>query len=236
MHAHLRTGYDAGELRFLEIGVDIKLVHRHQRSQTLADRHQIAILYREIANNAVIRRLQNREGQIAGRLVAGQLQRTDGAFRLLTLGAQELHIGLGRGDGGIAGHNIRLGLIERDLRIIGRGNRADILCLQLACALLGDFRTTKGCIQRALLGNGLLERRFAADDLRIDTLQRQFLGADLRFGLVERDTIIAVVKRHQRVARLDFLVLDHVHPGDVTGNLRRDDRDVTFDIGVVRRH
>lgn len=107
---------------------------------------------------------------------------------------------------------------------------------RLAGALLGDFRAAKGGIQRTLLGNGLFLRGFAADDLRVDTLQRQFLGADLGFGLFKSDAIIAIIKRHQRVTRLDFLVLDHVHLGDVTRNLRRYDGDITFDIGVIRRH
>ena len=172
MHANLRTRNHARKLRFLEIGVDIKLVHRHQRCQTLADRNQIAVLNRQITDDAVIGRLQNREGQVTGGLVTGKLQRTDGAFGLLALGAQEFDIGLCRRNRRLACDNIRLGLIERNLGAIGSGNRADILRLQFSGAFLGDFRAAKGRIQCALLGNGLLKRCFAADDLRINALQR----------------------------------------------------------------
>ncbi len=45
-----------GDLGFLEIGIDVELVDRHKCCEPLAGGDEIAILYREIADDAVIGR------------------------------------------------------------------------------------------------------------------------------------------------------------------------------------
>ena len=62
---HRLAGPEAGELRLLEIGVDIDVVERHQARQPLAGLHVVADLHGAVADDAVDRRADDGEGQIA---------------------------------------------------------------------------------------------------------------------------------------------------------------------------
>ena len=59
------AGLEPRELRLLEIGVDIDVRQRHQARQPLAGLHEIADLHRAVADDAVDRRADDGEGQIA---------------------------------------------------------------------------------------------------------------------------------------------------------------------------
>ena len=93
---------DVGELGLLEIGVDIGGVERHQRHQARARLHEVADLGRLVADDAVERRDDAGERQIALRLGERGHQFAALARRLVALGLQDVEIGFGafqRGDG-----------------------------------------------------------------------------------------------------------------------------------------
>ncbi|MNY83731.1 hypothetical protein D3C86_2267060 [compost metagenome] len=66
-------------------------------------------------------------------------------------------------------------------------------------------------------------------------MQRELFGIERSHGLIEGELVVAVVQRGQNVAGLDLLVGNDVHLGDIAGNLRRDRRDIAFDVSVVGR-
>ncbi len=82
MDLDLRAGDQMGDLRLLEVGVDIELVDRHERGQSLASGNEVTDLDGDVADDAVIGRLQDGEAEVAVGLVTGKFERADLAFRL----------------------------------------------------------------------------------------------------------------------------------------------------------
>lgn len=224
------------DLRFLEVGVDIELTHRNERHQALAGRNEIAFLDRAVTDNAVIRRFEHGEGEVAGGFVARDLKRADRAFGLSALGLKNGDVGMRNRDVGVAAGQIGLRLVKGDIGVVEIGSRADRLRLKLALALLGDLGAANGRFECHLLRPRLHEAGIGAFDLCVDALQRKLFGGDLGLGQVEGVLIVAVIKRGEHVARFDFLVGDHIHLRDVARDLRRNRCDIALDIGVVGRH
>lgn len=86
---------DVGELGFLEIRIDIKLVDRHERRDLLAGGNEVALLAGKIADHTVERRAQARKRKIACSLIAGKFQRFSRACRFIILRFENGNIGLG---------------------------------------------------------------------------------------------------------------------------------------------
>ncbi len=68
------TGLQARELRFLEIGIDVDAIERHQAGEALAGLDVIADLHGAIADDAVDRRADLGKGKIALGLGLRRLQ------------------------------------------------------------------------------------------------------------------------------------------------------------------
>ena len=98
----LLTGMDLAELRFLEIGVDIDAVHRHQREQPHARLRVLPEFDRAVADDAVERRADLGEREVALGLLLGIDQFGAGALRLELLRLQHVEIRLGAGERGFA--------------------------------------------------------------------------------------------------------------------------------------
>lgn len=191
---------------------------------------------RAVTHDTIIGCLEDREAQVAGGLVPRDFECPDRPFSLPALRLQQGNIRLCRGNIGVAGDEVGVGLVERDIGGIDVGGGASRLRFQLGRAALGDLRATHRCLQCHLLGLRLGKRGLCPYDLRVDGLQCKFLCINLRLSLVECVLVIAVVQCQQYVASLDLLVGNHVDLGHIAGNLGRDDRHVTADIGIVGRH
>ena len=85
------------------------------------------------------------------------------------------------------------------------------------------------------IGRALLDDRLLQGDLRVEIAHRRFSRGDVCLGLAERGAKIAIVDLRQQLAGRHRLVVVDQHLRDVAGDLRRDDRRVGFDIGVVGR-
>jgi len=85
------------------------------------------------------------------------------------------------------------------------------------------------------IGRALLDDRLLQGDLRLEIAHRRFSRGNVCLGLAERRAKIAIVDLRQQLAGRHRLVVVHQHLRDVAGNLRRDDRGIGFDIGVVGR-
>ena len=82
------------ELGFLEVGVDVDRVERHQARQPLAGLHVVAGLHRAVADHAVDRRADVGERQIALGLGERGLEFVERTDRFLLLALEHVDIGL----------------------------------------------------------------------------------------------------------------------------------------------
>jgi hypothetical protein len=140
------------------------------------------------------------------------------------------------------GDQPRLALLQ--LRALCTQSRIGLLgALHRAGARLHQFVIAGAFFSRKLqigfcgvdLGRLLLDQRLLQFDLRFEVLHRGFRRGDVGAGLVQRGLEITVVDPRQHLTVLDRLVVRDQHIGDVAGNLRRDDRGIGFDIGVIGR-
>ena len=141
-----------------------------------------------------------------------------------------------RGDLRVGADKRGLGLVERGLGVVQLRLRADMGLEQLrgthlrhaphcrpqpdrrvfcACAWLSEARAASVC---ASMRSSVLLKR-----------------GDLRLGLGDRNLVVAVIDDQQRIAGLHLLVLGHLDLVDIAGDLRRNERHVGLDIGVVGR-
>ncbi|OWK18823.1 hypothetical protein AJ88_02295 [Mesorhizobium amorphae CCBAU 01583] len=161
------------------------------------------------------------------------MQRGQRAGRFGALRLEHADIGLRRRDLGVGTDKRGLGLIEGGLGVVELRLRADMRLQQLRRALLG----ATGIVGRGLIGGllrlSLLERGLCSLGLRVYAVERLAQGGDLRLSLGYGYLVVAGIDRQQRVAGLDLLVLVHLDLVDIAGNLRRDERHVGLDIGVV---
>ncbi|CAD5251153.1 hypothetical protein BOSE21B_10914 [Bosea sp. 21B] len=222
-------------LRLLEVGVDIDLVERDDRHQALAGADEVAELHVGVGDEAVDRRRDRHEGEVARRLVLGDLELVDLAGGLDALRLQHLNIGLRLHDAGLGAGERGDGLVacggggvERRLRAIGLGGEV-VGAVEIGGGA-GD-----GGLGRNLLRLGLLQAGAGSLDLRVDARERGLGGGALGLGALQRDALVAIVELDQRLAGLDLLVLRHRDRGDVGGQLGRDRRHFGADIGVVGR-
>ena len=245
----LLPGPDVGELGLLEVGVDVRIVQRHERHQPGSRLHELPDLGRLVADDPVEGSDHAREREIAFRHDQSRNEFVALARSLVFLGLEHIEIGLGafqrRGRRGLA----RLGGGKRGGGAIAVGGRL------LEALLRAEIRLRKfvGAVvfQRGALDVGLralLLRRRGGDlrlglgddralgvDLPGEAGDGRVLGADARSGRVDRVLIVAVVDRGEQVALVDDLIVDDRNRGQMTHRLGGDDRSVGADVGVVGR-
>ena len=245
----LLSGADRVELGLLEIGVDVGRLHRHDRQQPRARHRVLADHRRLVADDAVERRADFGEREIAFGLGLGGDEFAAHALGLGLLGLEHLGGVLGageRGDGGGLGGERRgerrggagaVGgrLFEALLRAESDvGEFLRTVEFERGALFVGDGAFRLG-VGRGDLGRGLVDRRVLRLDLPAEAGDRRVLGGDLGFGGVDREAVVAVVDARQQVAGANLLVFGDRDFDDVAGDLGGDDRGVGADIGVVGR-
>ena len=81
----------------------------------------------------------------------------------------------------------------------------------------------------------LFHDRMLQGDLGVEIEHRGFRRRDIGTGLVQRRAEIALVDPGQHLSGLHRLVVVNQHFRDIAGHLRRDDRGVGLDVGVIGR-
>ncbi len=130
---------------------------------------------------------------------------------------------------------LRVAGAQRRIGLLGALHRAGAGLHQAVVAGLLLLRELQIGFGGGDIGRALLDDRLLQGDLCVEIADRGFSGGDVGLGLVERGAKIAIVDLRQQLAGRHRLVVAHQHLGDVAGDLRRDDRRVGFDIGVVGR-
>ena len=146
-----------------------------------------------------------------------------------TFASRRGHPGLCRVDAGFACSSAARAVVDRLLVPTESGRRAPFARSNSALALSRQRLADASCASR------LADLRIAGGDLLADPADRRLLGRDLRFRLLQRDAVVGIVEEHQRRPRRDVRVVVDRHGLHVAGDLRRDDRRVGADIGIVGR-
>ena len=222
-HVDLLPRLDVGELRLLEIGVDIGGVQRHQRHQPRARLDEVADLGRLVADDAVERRDDAGEGKIALGLVERGHEFAALARRLVALGLQDVEIGLGAFERGGRRGGARP---RRRTSVAAVRSRSAVACSsrccepKFVCASLSErsysseARSTSASAPRKLrlrrldLRLGLGDDRGLRLDLAAEAGDGRVLGVDARLRRVDGVPIVAVVDQGEKVALMDDLVVD----------------------------
>ena len=202
-----------------------------------------------VADDAVERRDDAGERQIAFRLGERRLEFAALAARFVALGLEDVEIGLGafdRGDGRSGG---RPGGGKRGGGAVAIGGRlfepllrAEIRLRELERTVVFErgpldvgLRAKQLRLGRLHLGLGLGDDRALRFDLPAEAGDRRVLGGDAGLRRLDRVLIVAVVDRGEQVALMDDLVVDHRNGGQMARRLGGDDRGRRADIGVVGR-
>ena len=207
----------------------------HEHGEVGAGLGELADGGREIDDASGLRRGHGRVGEVELRLVALGVGLREARLGAAALRLERIDLALGDREG-------RLRILERGLVLAKRRSR-----------LLGHLHGSRLALGQVLVARRLLLRegqrrlrllhlRLARADLRllhrdlgVDVLDVGGCGGDLRFRLLERDAVIAVVDARDHVACDDVLVVGDRHRGDVARHLRRDRELARLDEGVVGR-
>ena len=134
------AGADADELRLLEVRVDPHALQRHQGGDARARRDIGTGLDRLVADDAVERRPDHREGDVALGPIDGGAQLGGQALGLALLGMQNLHIRFGRDQAGLGTLHRRIPAVAVGLGLVEARFR-DVIGLHLRRAIVVGERT-----------------------------------------------------------------------------------------------
>ena len=231
------AGPQPRELRFLEVGVDVDRVERHQARQPLAGLHVVAGLHRAVADHAVERRADDGERQIALGLGERGLELVERTDRFLLLALEHVDIGRRRIDRGL-GAVARRRPPDRGWPAPARGAGGSkpgardqhVLPVELelharGCGLGGNE------LRLRLLDGGLL-----GGDLMADPADRCLLGRDLVARRIDREPVVAVVDRGDDIAGADPRIVGDANVAEIARHFRGECRVVGLDVGVVGRN
>ncbi len=200
-------GLEAGELGLLEVGVDEDVGERHQRGDALAGLHVIADLGRAVADDAVDRRADLGERQIALGLGERGPQLRERRHGFLLLRLEHADIGDGVVERGLRAQHRRIGLVAVGDRLFERLLAGELLALERLLALVFELHPRPSGLRRGELRLRLRDGRALRLDLAVEARDGRRLGRDLVAGLVDGEAIVAVVDAGDEVAGMDPGVL-----------------------------
>ena len=232
---HALAGREPADLRLLEVRLHVGAVERHQRHQPRPGLEVLSGLDGFVADDAVERCLEGREGEVALGHGERGLQFAADLLGLDLLSFQHVDGGFGRGhDGGGAGDrgvrtvSVGASLVEPLLRPVGRAHEA------VGAVELGRGAGRLG-LGREELRLGLIDRRGARRDLSADARDRRVLSGDAGGGRLDGIVIVASVDPDENLTLLDHGVVGNRHERHVARDLGGEDRGVRLDVGIVRR-
>ena len=109
--------------------------------------------------------------------------------------------------------------------IVGEGERA--------VAIGVDLGETRLCCPGIEIGIRLLDRRLLQFVFGLQTGERRLALLEDGLGMIGGRACVAIIQPHQQLAGVNKFVVFHRHLGDEPGDVGRDRRHVTADIGVV---
>ena len=224
-----------GELRLLEVRVDIDVLERHQRHQPRARLHIFARLGRAVADDAVEGRAHDRVVEIELRLVDGKLVLIEDALAFRLLGGEHGGVRFGRRHPGARGVDCGVGLQQLGSRGVNRLLRTERLVGKRGGAIVFDLGVGGAGLGGGELRASLRHLRLAGGDLLIDAGDGGLLNCDLRLGLLEREAVVGIVDEKKRRPCGHAGVVGDRDGLDVARDLGRDHRSVRAHIGVVGR-
>jgi hypothetical protein len=151
------------------------------------------------------------------------------------LGRKHLEFLVGGDQAGLALLQLRGLRAQRRVGLLGALHRARTRLHQVVITLAFFLREFQVGFGRVDLGGLLLDQRLLQVDLGVEVAHSGVGRRNIGLGLVQRGLEIAVVNPRKQLASLDRLVVRNQHLGDIARHLRRDDRGVGLDVGVVRR-
>ena len=226
------SGPDMRGLRFLEVRHHPH-PPRHQLHQLGAGGHVLAQAHADLAELAVLRRVDAGIGQVD----LGQSQRRAGVGdrggQRVAVDDHRTHVLVGRTPRGLSLAETGLGLAQGRQGLVAFAQRQRAVADQGAGAAhvgLGAGEVGPGGAQLRLdVGH-----RRLAHPLRLGRVgQVGLLRGEIGAGLLDPLAVVAVVQLDQHLPGPDPLVVLHPHLGDVAVDLRRDHGDAAAHVGVL---
>jgi hypothetical protein len=212
---------------------DIDPVQRHDRHQLRTRLHILADLYGAHTDGAVERRGDCRVAEVEFGLPLDRPLLQQIGTGLLQLSMEDGDLLLCAGDASGVSRPQRLCLQHVGLRLLRLLDGAVTVARQLVIAPKIFLRIDERRSVRDDRLPGLVHSQMLLCDLLYQRLDDRSSSLDIGAGLGERRLVIARIDPGEELTRLHRLVVVDRHRDDVAGYLRRDDRRVRVDIGVV---
>ena len=222
-----------GELRLLEIRVDIDRVERDEAREPLPGLDQVADLHGAITDHAVERRADHGKGQVALCLGQRRLELLERAERFDLLGLQHVDIGLGRFERRLARLHRGIALIAVGLRLFERLTAGVVARGEFLLPLELELGAPGAGLRRHELRLGLVDGGLLGDDLLADAVDGRLLDGDVVARCLDGELVVPIVDARDHIAFVDMSVIVDGDLRHVTHDLGRERRVLRADIGII---